>query len=256
MTGEGISLLVPFRADDEQRAETWDWLRRYYAHELPGAEIVVGSDDGVPFSKSCAVNDAASRATGDVYVILDADCYLPSSAFLPYAQQVRQTDRRRWFMPYLAMWRIRRPESERVLASDPSKPYRIASPPPASIVQGGTEARRYAYKARRYGALVQLMPAEAFWEVGGWDERFRGWGQEDGAFAKALDTLWAPRSYDGHHHAMHLWHARIGEGGGRTTRRWVGQDEPLTNARLAEEYHAANGHFDWMKRLVAAGKSE
>ena len=49
---EHISLLVPFRAADEERERIWHWLHEYWRHELPGAEIVRGRDDDYPFSKT------------------------------------------------------------------------------------------------------------------------------------------------------------------------------------------------------------
>lgn len=249
--GEGLSLLVPFRAADEQRAETWDWLHRYWRHELPAAEIIVGEDHGTPFSKSCAVNDAAARATGEIFVILDADCYMEGRRLGQYAFRASRAGRR-WFMPYSMMWRITRPESARVLASDPTSPLRLEPPPPWDIVQGGEAAGEYAHRFKRYGALVQLMPAAAFREVGGMDPRFRGWGQEDGAFARALDTLWAYRT-NGSGHAFHLWHARIGEGTGYAGRQWIGQETKQVNTELAARYIEAAGNPTVMRRLVRAG---
>ena len=75
--GEGISLLVPFVSDGGVRLESWQWLREYWRHELPGAQVCVGTNFAVPFRKTAAVNEAAAQASGDVFVILDADCYMP-----------------------------------------------------------------------------------------------------------------------------------------------------------------------------------
>ena len=45
-----ISLLVPFGDGNGHRRRLWDWLRRYWLAHLPSAEIVMGRDDGTPFS--------------------------------------------------------------------------------------------------------------------------------------------------------------------------------------------------------------
>ena len=43
--GHGISLLVPYKKNiDPRRDITWDWLKKYWRHELPGAEIIISSD--------------------------------------------------------------------------------------------------------------------------------------------------------------------------------------------------------------------
>ena len=40
--GRGISLLVPFRDDHAVgRGANWEWLCRYWRHELPAAQIVL-----------------------------------------------------------------------------------------------------------------------------------------------------------------------------------------------------------------------
>src|SRR5277367_444464 len=77
--GHGISILVPVHITEPERAKNWQWLKAYWQSSLPGAEIVIGDDsevDKVPFSKSAAVNNAASRARGNVFVIVDADVYI------------------------------------------------------------------------------------------------------------------------------------------------------------------------------------
>src|ERR1700744_3825414 len=103
LRGSGISLLVPFRTDHGRRAETWSWLERYWRHELPGAEIVIGTDSHPAFSKTSAVNRAAAKATGDIFVILDADCYISGDVILSCAQNVgaaRAAGHGLWYMPY------------------------------------------------------------------------------------------------------------------------------------------------------------
>ena len=65
--------------------------------------------------------------------------------------------------------------------------------------------------------MIQIMPSEAFWEVGGWDERFRGWGGEDHAAMRATDTLyWRHKTMPVQ--VLHLWHPMISPDG---TSDWV-----------------------------------
>ena len=61
----------------------------------------------------------------------------------------------------------------------------------------------------RYGAMITILPREALDTLGCFDERFKGWGGEDIAFLRALDTLFGKhKTIDDD--VMHLWHPVIG----------------------------------------------
>lgn len=244
-----ISLLVPFRDDGEHRTRVWAWLRQYWQENLDSVEVVMGHDGGSPFSKSTAVNDAASRARGRVFVILDADAYLDARVVQSCADRLdaaRKAGARLWFMPYAKLYRLGKPLTLDLLLSDPAQPYCIPSPPVTASLETSPSSATYGHQ---YGAMMQVMPREAFFATGGMDPRFRGWGSEDVSFLRALDTLW------GHHEVMpndvsHLWHARPGNDW--KTRRWVGQAMALgpANSRLAQRYAQANGEPSFMRGLA------
>ncbi len=242
---------MPFTSDGAERQAAWAWLERYWRWALPGAEVAVADDGGKPFSKSCSVNTAASSATGDVYVIMDADCYMDASALVSCAEDVRRN--RSWWMPYRGMWRLGKEATQSLLETPPEHQLRLGLPPIAADVQGGSEAWKWSLSSRDNGALCQVIPARGFWHVGGMDPRFRGWGGEDSSFAMALDTLWAPRSLNDSVHAAHLWHARIGEGEGPRGRMWEGQSRPRTGVELRNRYTHCRGKPGAMRRLVNEG---
>lgn len=246
-----ISLLIPFRDDGEQRSRTWDWLDRYWWAHLRSAEIVVGSDAGTPFSKAQAVNNAAAKARGRIFCILDADTYLDSQALQNCADAIDaavKADRRLWFMPYTRHYRLNETASNRLLWSDPTAPYAVPSPPPSSWIEPGTGGSEdYGHQ---YGALAQIMPRQAFRMVHGMDPRFRGWGAEDGSLLRALDTLYCPHQ-NSNNDALHLWHPQTGStaAGQWRSRRWVGQTH-VANERLGQRYSFATGDTGAMRSLV------
>jgi hypothetical protein len=244
--GKGITLLVPFRSDGDRRSQTWEWLRAYWQAWLPEAEIVEGHDGHFPFCKTAAANEAFRRSGGDVVVILDADCYIDSEVILSCARQIRSArrrGRRLWFIPYRHFYRLTDQASLLVLSSAPEDPYRFSSPPPAD----DTEESSGQSVGHWFGALIQIMPREAFVAAGGMDERFAGWGGEDISFMNAVDTLYA-RHRTTRNQTLHLWHPHIGTV--HLEREWEGQAEPGSNNPLTTRYQGAFGRPDRMRALT------
>jgi hypothetical protein len=96
--------------------------------------------------------------------------------------------------------------------------------------------------------MIQIMSREAFETVGGMDTRFAGWGGEDIAFVRAVETLYAKnKTLDSE--VYHLWHPSIGHNA--TNKMWEGQNAPGPNGHLAKRYHAATGDIVKMRALVS-----
>jgi glycosyltransferase involved in cell wall biosynthesis len=284
LNGAGISLLVPFRVNspNDRRAITWNWLRQYWENELPEAEIVIGTHDDGVFSKTTAVNNAAKKAKGDIFVILDADCYIPGSVIVNCATQIREAKKhneRLWFMPYRRFWRLSDETSMQILNSDPKHPapivgaqptvpqldkrpdrpyhhrppHRPHRPPhrwdtvnPDGITTSG-ESPLIEARGHWYGALIQIMPREAFFMSGMMDERFAGWGGEDVSFMHCVDTVYA-RHRTTPNGVFHLWHPLSQDT--NFNRMWPDQEKAGPNGHLATRYGIASGDKDRMQKLV------
>ena len=246
--GAGISLLVPFR-DDERGARTaaWSWLRAYWEHALPDASLVIGEDDGVPFSKTCAFNDAYRKSdkANDVLVMLDADCYIDPGVILTCAERIREARRWNeplWFIPYRWLYRLTERSTKRLLASSPQRPHVFATPPnPEDVASTFGSAIGH-----RFGALIQIMPREAFEMVGGCDPRFRGWGGEDVTFLRVLDTIYGTHETT-RNEVLTLWHPAIGD---VFLRKWHGQPETGANNSLSVHYRKMRRDPARMKAVV------
>lgn len=244
--GAGISLLMPFGGNDPVRVQAFEWLVRYWAAQLPRAKLIIGRDDNVPFSKTTAFNNARSRARGDILVLLDADCYIDAKVLVHCAREIREARRegkRLWYIPYRHFYRLNREASQRVLASDPADPLVFSSPPS----RDDTEDQSSASNGHWWGALIQVMPREAYDIVGGCDTRFAGWGGEDVAFMRAVDTLYAKHKTTPNQ-VLHLWHPVIR--GEWKLRKWPGQLSAQDNEKLANRYYAAFGDPQRMRVLV------
>jgi hypothetical protein len=260
--GHGISILIPFQCSDNsnQRAKNWDWLEKYWKAHLPGAEIIMGSDSDaarltIPFSKAAAVNDAASKAKGDVFVIVDADGYVSTEMVLKCVEEIRTARKRKnrlWFIPYRSFYRLNQNATSNLLDSAPEKPLKFSAPPDKyhTLDTGSTHGHLF-------GALIQIVPREAFELVGGWDKRFCGWGGEDVAAMHAFDTLYWPHKTTPDQ-VLHMWHPMFSLQGTSEwvhwkERVWEGQTSSNSNGHLSMMYHAAINKPQEMRKLVGDG---
>lgn len=255
--GRGISILIPFKNTDDhnERARNFKWLKRYWKKQLPGAEIIIGEDHchHKPFSKSAAVNDAASKATGDIFVIVDADGYIEAESVIECAKQIRHAikhGRRRWYIPYRHFFRLTKEATNLVLKSSPKYPFKFSEPPYDKYILNTSGSGLGHW----YGAVIQIVPREAFEIVGGWDVRFRGWGGEDHAAMRATDTLyWPHQTLPGQ--VLHMWHPMFSPKGkddwvSWENRIWEKQTSSRTNDFLANRYTKAHGDYKRMRDLV------
>jgi len=257
--GHGISIIIPFRKSKKypRQERNFEFVKKYWRCQLPGAEIIVGHDPErhKTFSKSVAINRAVRRSHGDILVIVDADGYITPQAVLHCAAEIRQARAeglRLWFVPYRQFYRLTEAASDRILASDPCGPFQQTCPPNPDDVQNTSGSGRGHW----YGALIQIMPREAFDCFGGWDKRFRGWGGEDHSAMRACDTMyWRHKTLPGC--VFHLWHPMYGIDGVNTwvdwnKRLWDNQKDVVSgyNGNLAARYSRANGNREKMWRLI------
>ncbi len=245
---EKITLLVPFRADNPHRAKVWQWLMRYWKHELPEAKLIVCTDDSRPFCKTAAFNRGFEKAKGDIIVLLDADCYIRGQVIQDCADKIRSSRRRGiplWYVPYRRFYRLNETASKRLIASDPADPVRFPDPPAYDDV----EQPATVSAGHWWGALIQIMPQEAFAKVGGMDERFRGWGGEDVSFMIAVDTLYAKHKTS-NNPVCHVWHPTTIDTTKGFSRLWEYQQSAGSNDYLAKQYRRARGDADAMRRVV------
>jgi len=231
------------------------WVKKYWKTQLPGAEVIIGHDPflKLPFSKSVAVNNAVAKSKGDILVIADADGYFPAELVLHCAQKIRKARKkgqRLWYVPYRQFYRLTEEASMCVLTSSPDDPYQFSTPPPPSCILDCSGSQHGHW----YGAGIQIMPREAYEEVGGWDPRFRGWGGEDHAAMRAMDTLyWPHKTLPGQF--LHLWHPMMSPTGVHkivhwSERMWENQTATGANDDLSGRYYGATGDRKRMRKLV------
>lgn len=183
------AFLVPRRSDRGPRDRLWRFTQKHWAQHLRSIPIVEGHDDGErPFNRSRAMNRARALTTADTLVILDADVLVNPEQVQATIEASRETGR--FTIGYTTWAGLNREGTDRIV-----KGYRGAWEPHIEV--------RYTHSV---SSLV-AVPAALWDEVGGFDERFEGWGLEDSAFEVACNVLGGGTDRtDGF--CWHLWHPR------------------------------------------------
>jgi hypothetical protein len=196
-----VRFLVPWRSDGEYRDKLWGFTRARWEKDFPDFPIVVGSSPDGAFNRSAAINNAA-EGDWDVAVVLDADVMCEPDqvrrAIVTAATTGHLTfafDEYRGLTPHM---------TAKVLSDE--LPLNRWSPEPQwqspEVWNKGVR-----FRSKVHESSVVVCRRELWDLIGGFDERFVGWGQEDVAFAQACrvlagDTIRIPGP------VWHLWHAR------------------------------------------------
>jgi len=228
-----LSVLIPWdpRTTCPWRIRSFGWLLRRYNHLFPDAQICIGKDESEPFNRSRARNNARAMATGDFFLIADADTLFNKEQIEVAMAACGQ--HAEWMIPYGPYYNLDVGITDHLLGQDPSQDTRMWCLPPDT----------YEHKIEDSPAGLIVMPRRIFDAVGGYDERFIGWGYEDNAFRTALETRVGGYGRMPSHDCYHLWHP-IAEGGGF--------DSPTINVnrRLFRRYERARSNPAAMKKLT------
>lgn len=201
--GLAVVILVPWRGGDELREQSWGVVRPYL--EAFGWPIYEGDREG-PWSRGAALNAAAAEAGDwDVAVIADADTIPPQG--LETAVGVAHAFDG-GIRPHDHLYRL-----------TPSGSLRVAA--------AGIEGIEQRHIMDTYPGGGLMVVARTAWDkVGGFDERFVGWGHEDSAFGIQLVVHASWDRLPGV--AYHLWHPDAP----KRTREYTVNAQLLREARI------------------------
>lgn len=197
-------ILVPRRADGGPRDRAWAWARDRWTRYLPEAPVFEGHHDDGPFNRSKAINLAAAEAgEWDVALVIDSDIFIKISNVRKALVTAGKTETVTWAH---RRWRgIKEAWTHRVIADR---------------FDFGPEVERAPSYRDDIDVLVAdtnpiswscciAIPRSVFDDMGGFDERFEGWGYEDMAFQSMIAGLYGHERIEGD--VFHLWHPRSEE---------------------------------------------
>lgn len=223
-------ILMPFRAGgDDRRQQLWDWTRYFLERDI-GWPIYEGDDGGDVFSRAGSINDAAAKA-GDwtVALIGDADTVQEAGPCIRAAEVALRENS--VVVPWSNRWKLSQRGTLRFVQGFP-------------VGSQHTDPRDHT--SPRGGGATIVVSREAFEHLGGFDERFRGYGNEDLAFQAAYETLMNQGRYwtqvEGT--VWHLWHRPAPHVG-------TARAATIGNQRLWTAYGRAKGKPDRMRGLLA-----
>lgn len=209
-----------------RRLEPWRDRLWGYVHKRVEAEIDWPIHEGVddapePMNRAAARNRAAQEAGDwDVAVFLDADT-VPD--FDNLREAVELAGENRALVCAQTEFRSLTRESTRVVLAGSTEPLDAAV--------------RWVYLNPKSSCIAV---GREMWEaVGGFDERFQGWGYEDSSFFHACQALGGIERLDGECH--HLWHPRSPE---KAAARAEYQANQALGARYKTARHTARNMHD------------
>jgi hypothetical protein len=229
MLDPSVSVLVPYRPDGGYREQAWEHLLGP-SWAASGAEVIVESPgDGAhpgEFNHPLAINTAAAKASGDVFLIADADTYWTKGLPELLVEAVRGG----------APWAMPRHYAKLTVTQSRS----LVKGRPSQSVAGLHARAHWVGDSVSWSGLV-CVPQAAFHEVGGYDERWEFWGADDVAFGLSLDTLVGEHvRIEGS--CLHLWHPEpLGQTYGHSRHR--------EQYALGERYKAAAGDAAAMREV-------
>lgn len=187
-----LTVIIPYCPDGGRRDINLSWVHRRISKLLPDAEVITPIQEQAPFSRSMTCNYGAKQASGDVLLICDADMIFDLDLIENGLKIVHDAP---WIAPMCQKWDLTWQASNKLL--NMSSDVELKS-------LDMEIARKWGAERCRGGAML-MITKDNYFKVGGFDERFNGWGFEDNAFFLMANAILG-EFVETDNVAYHLWH--------------------------------------------------
>lgn len=192
-----VAIVIPYKYFDKHRKNLLDFIVDKYETFFPDAEIVIGKDTSKIFNRSKARNNGVRKSSAEYLFMVDGDTFLEKNTILNGLYELRAN---KFVIPFNEYFGLRKGDTTTVLKNKFINWNKIEEN--AKI----TMDISYVGSGDTYRCSgVNCITRDFYDEIGGYDERFTGWGYEDTAFC------WKVQSYIGDYPILpgklyHLWH--------------------------------------------------
>ncbi len=174
-----VSVIIPWRSGDFTRERSLAYIQAHYQAVFPSAEIITtdGPNTCIPFNKGPAINLGVKQSSGEILIFADADSYVPHSQLHTAIEVARQCS---FVVPFTKIHYLTHSSTNRVLGNG----YKPVLPT--------NKLLQFRLWDKPSVGVCNVVRREAFEQSGGFDERFIGWGHEDGAWRIIMEGLFGP----------------------------------------------------------------
>ncbi|MFC0559387.1 glycosyltransferase family 2 protein [Halalkalibacter alkalisediminis] len=224
---KNVSIIIPFQTDHGPRAAAFEWVKNYYSNVIPEAEVGLGIMNESHMNKAKAVNQAVKQATRDILVIADADVVYDPKIIV---ESIKLLKKAAWVVPFTELYDVSQEDTKKLLTEKPKWPI--------GLKPKNCHKIKWLYEG--FAGKLIIIPRKHFEAVGGFDERFIGWGGEDDAFSHAVNTI-CGEFVNLKAKIFHLWHPPA---------YWTTNPNADANSKLLNRYIAASGNKKEMNKLI------
>lgn len=213
-------IIIPWRGGDPHREKAFDYVTKWI--DQTGITRVWADSGADPFCRAESKNFGASEETwADVLIFNDADMIIPVDTYHELARLAWDTGNLCiGFVEYCALDQY---HAARIYAGD-VVPFSVRHP-----------VNNVGFSL---GGVIAIR-RDSFEEIGGYDERFRAWGNEDFALAIAAGTLFGNPLPRIEGQALHFFHEHA--------TLYVDEDQLRANAELLTRYNQIENAVDLRK---------
>ncbi|MDK2587505.1 galactosyltransferase-related protein [Romboutsia sedimentorum] len=175
MPFNNLSIIIPFKTDGKDRERNWNWLKKRYQALMPEAELCIDELNVNPYCKSASINNAVRKSNREILLIVDADIIMSIEDLEKAINKVYD----KGIVAPSRLVKFSENATNKILQNND---FNVAD----SLIDNNTQV------FNSISSGICIIKKEIFKKCGGYDEIFKGWGNEDIAFSMCMHRVNGP----------------------------------------------------------------